>query len=41
MRQREWLKEGLCVSCKHKETCDKPQPGLVIGVCGNYERKSK
>ena len=37
----EWIKEGLCVNCKHKETCNKIQAGLVVWNCDLYERKPR
>jgi len=37
----EWIKEGLCVNCKHKETCKKTQAGVVVWDCDLYERNAK
>ena len=37
----EWIKEGLCVICKHKETCKKTQAGVVVWDCDIYERNTK
>ena len=37
----EWMKEGLCVICKHKETCKKIQAGVVVWDCDIYERNAK
>ena len=37
----EWIKEGLCVTCKHKETCKKIQAGVVVWDCDLYERNAK
>ena len=37
----EWIKEGLCVTCKHKETCKKIQAGIVVWDCDIYERNEK
>ena len=37
----EWMKEGLCVTCKHKETCMKIQAGLVVWNCDLYEGNSR
>ncbi len=37
----EWMKEGLCVTCKHKENCKKIQAGVVIWGCDLYERNAK
>jgi hypothetical protein len=37
----EWIKEGLCATCKHKETCNKIQAGVVVRECDIYERNEK
>jgi hypothetical protein len=37
----EWIKEGLCVTCKHKETCKKIQAGIVVWGCDIYEGNEK
>jgi len=37
----EWIKEGLCVTCKHKETCKKTQAGVVVWDCDLYKRNAK
>jgi hypothetical protein len=38
----EWIKEGLCLTCKHKETCKKIQAGVVVvWDCDIYERNAK
>ena len=26
----EWIKEGLCIAYKHKETCKKMQAGVAV-----------
>lgn len=33
----EWVKEGLCVTCKYKDSCNKIQAGLVTNQCADYE----
>jgi len=33
----EWVKEGLCVTCNYKGTCNKIQAGLVTNKCKEYE----
>jgi hypothetical protein len=33
----EWVKEGLCMTCKYKESCNKIQAGLVINMCKEYQ----
>ena len=34
----EWVKEGLCVTCKYKETCKKIPAGIVTKKCEEYEK---
>lgn len=41
MNYKEWLKEGLCVTCVHKSICKKIQPGMVIYNCKKYKIKCR
>ena len=39
--KHEWMKEGICVNCKHKENCKRIQAGVVVRNCDLYERNSR
>jgi len=34
----EWVKEGLCVTCKYQSTCNKIQAGIVTNKCEEFEK---